>query len=106
MQSIWTGGNKLDWNSGWIWYGLATFPYINWDISEPNNYNGDVISMDAQTGKWKVDFESEQRGIGCKYPRGGTPETSCGDNCFQEIVCEDQTQRITCGPITSYSYEL
>ena len=33
-------------------------------------------------------------------------ETGCGKNCFKKIVCEGQTQRLTCGPITSYSINI
>jgi hypothetical protein len=65
-DSIWTGGNKRDWNSGWIWYGTFTFPYVNWDTSEPQNYNGDVISLHTDSGKWKVQSEEQMLGIGCK----------------------------------------
>ena len=57
-------------------------------MSEPQNYIGDVISIDTTSGKWKVDFESNQRGVACKKAVGGAGVSSCGNGCFQEDICE------------------
>ena len=60
----WTGGNKMDERAGWTWYSSPSFPFINWDASEPQNLVGDTIALRASTGKWKVLPEADQLGRG------------------------------------------
>ena len=74
--------------SFWIAQRYNSFNYINWDVSEPQNYMGDVISIDTTSGKWRVDFESNQRGVACKKAVGGAGVSSCGNGCYQEDICE------------------
>ena len=45
-DKLWTGGNKADPNSGWNWFEWPSFPYVNWDSSQPNTEK-DFITMNT-----------------------------------------------------------
>ena len=57
-DKLWTGGNKADPNSGWNWFEWPSFPYVNWDSSQPNTEK-DFITMNTANGKWQTHEENE-----------------------------------------------
>ena len=59
-DKLWTGGNKADPNTGWNWFEWPSFPYVNWDSSQPDKEK-DFITMNTANGKWQTHEENEVR---------------------------------------------
>ena len=57
-DKLWTGGNKADPNTGWNWFEWPSFPYVNWDSSQPDKEK-DFITMNTANGKWQTHEENE-----------------------------------------------